>query len=131
MSDVLTTDYLLECGHTDTVPGPAGAATGRAWCCECGMSRTVAGRPAWCRHCGTGPFFWVDSRPDPECCQDCAEARRRLAESYAAKWRADGRTGEPTEDRLRRAFAHCVRPPKEAEYPAIRAAIHESREGRT
>lgn len=43
MSDVLTTAYLLDCGHVDTVPGPCGATTGRAWCCECGEGRAVVG----------------------------------------------------------------------------------------
>lgn len=45
------------------------------------------------------------------------------ARKYAAKWRADGHHGEPTDDALREAFARCVRPAKPDEYDDIRAAI--------
>ena len=37
----LASDYQLDCGHYATVPGPAGATTGRAWCVTCGESREV------------------------------------------------------------------------------------------
>lgn len=47
----------------------------------------------------------------------------RLAESYAAKWRADGHDEDPTDEAMAGAFASCVRPPWHKEYPAIRAAI--------
>ena len=45
------------------------------------------------------------------------------ARKYAAKWRADDHEDEPTDGRLRRAFAYCVRPAKPEEYAAIRKAI--------
>lgn len=47
------------------------------------------------------------------------------APRYAAKWRADGHTGDPTDDALAVAFAGCVRPAWREEYPAIRRAILE------
>ena len=31
----------LACGHSTEPPGPKGTPTGRAWCPECGESRTV------------------------------------------------------------------------------------------
>lgn len=54
----------------------------------------------------------------PELCPLCDTAER-----YAAKWRADGHDEEPTDEALRAAFAHCVRPARPYEYDAIRASI--------
>lgn len=50
---------------------------------------------------------------------------KATTEMYAAKWRADGHTEEPTDEALREAFAHCVRPARADEYPAIREAMAE------
>ncbi|MEU5978489.1 hypothetical protein [Streptomyces sp. NPDC047315] len=48
---------------------------------------------------------------------------RRSAEGFAAKWWAEQRTEEPTDDALRAVFAQCVKPPRPERYPAIRVAI--------
>ena len=51
------------------------------------------------------------------------------AMGYAAKWVAEHNKAEPpvyadpTDEALAACFAHCVRPAKQSEYDAIRAAI--------
>ena len=55
--------------------------------------------------------------------QQATARATRLPQQFAAKWLAESRHTEPTDEALAEAFKDCARAPRAEWYPAIRAEI--------